>query len=76
MDYEATYLNAYIHFHAIYTILILDTDNANIFMPKSRIRIAAYYHLENKSNSKPHPGLNGSILIEYKTLNNVVESAD
>ena len=63
MEYTAIYPNSYIRFHAIDMILILDTDAAYLFMPKSRSLIARYYYLVNKSNYKPHPELNGSIII-------------
>ena len=63
MYYVATYTKACILFHASNMIIMLDTDDAYLFMPKSRSLIARYYYLVNKSNYKPHPELNGSIII-------------
>ena len=42
-------------------------------MPKYRSRIAGYFDLDNSNNKLPI--LNGSILIKWKTLKSVVESA-
>ena len=75
MEYTATYPNSYIRFHAIDMILILYTYAAYLVMPKVRSLIEGCYYLRNKSNSKPHLGLNGDIIIECKTLKHVVESA-
>jgi hypothetical protein len=44
-------------------------------MPKARSRIAGYYYLGNHPSTGPHPELNGTILIECKTLKHVVASA-
>ena len=49
-------------------------DAAYIVTAKAQSRIAGYYYLGNTSNAKPHTELSGAILIECKTLKNVVES--
>ena len=54
---------------------MLDTGAAYLVITKAQSRIAGYYYLGNKSNAKPHPELNGSIIIECKTLKHVVVSA-
>ena len=48
-------------------------DAAYIVTAKSQSRISGYYYLGNTSNAKPHTELSGAILIECKTLKNVVE---
>ena len=66
MDYTATYPNDYTHFHVSDMILMIGTDAAYLVMPKERSQIAGYYYLGNKPNAKPHPELNGVILIKCK----------
>ena len=63
MGYVAKYPNAYILFHYIYMILMLDTYAAYFVMLKAQIFIVLCYYLENKTNAKPHSELNGTILI-------------
>ena len=54
-------------------ILNIHSDAAYLVMPKARSRIAGYFYLDNSNNKLPI--LNGSILIERKTLKSVVASA-
>ena len=44
-------------------------------MPKARSRVAGYFYMGNKPTTRPHPSLNGAILVECKTLRHVVASA-
>ena len=75
MDYVDKYPNDYTRFHAGDMILILDTYATYLVMTKAQSRIAGYYYLGNKPNAKPHPELNGAILIKCKTLKHVVASS-
>jgi hypothetical protein len=75
LDYAATYPTAYVRFYASDMELNIETDAAYLVMPKARSRIAGYYFLGNKPSSRPHPHLNGAILVECKTLKHVVASA-
>ena len=73
LDYAATYQNAFIRYHASDMVLHVDSDAAYLVLPKARSRIAGYYQLTDyptKDNS-----INGPILIECKTIRNVVASA-
>ena len=45
MDYLHTYPNDYIRFYARDMILHIDSDAAYLVAPKSRSRIAGYFHL-------------------------------
>ena len=75
INYAATYTNAHIRFHASDMILTLHTDAAYLVITKAQSRIAGYYYPGNRPNAKYHPKLNGSVIIECKTLNHVVASA-
>ena len=75
MEYAVTHPNSYIRFHTSVMILMLDTYAAYLVITKQRSHIAGYYHLWNKYNTKPHPEVNGSILIKCETLKHVVEYA-
>ena len=74
MDYADTHLNVYIHFHASDMVLMIDTNATYLVMPKTWFRIAGYYYIRNKPNAKPHPELNGAMIIDCKTLNPFVAS--
>ena len=56
-------------------ILNIDSDAAYLVAPKVRSRVAGYYHLSSIPNVTQHPRLNGSVLVECKTLRDVVSSA-
>ena len=75
LDYAATYQNAFVRFYASDMVLTVDTDAAYLVLPKARSRVAGYFYLGNFPKSKPHPSLNGAILIECKSLRHVVASA-
>ena len=75
MDYLHTYPNDYIRFYARDMILHVDRDAAHLVSPKARTRIAGYFHLSDHPNITKHPKLNGAILVECKTLHNVVSSS-
>ena len=78
MDYAATYPNAKLRFFASDMILHVDSDAAYLVMPEARSRIAGYYILSNHPPPAPiipRRAPNAPILVEYKTLRNVVASA-
>jgi hypothetical protein len=75
LDYAATYPDAYVRFYASDMILQIETDAAYLVMPKARSRIAGHFSMGNHLHTKPHPKLNGAVLIECKTLKHVVASA-
>ena len=75
MDYANTYKHAKIRFYASDMVLEVDSDAAYLVMPKARSRYAGYFRLlddQQKVNRSVH---NGAILIECKTIKNVVTSA-
>ena len=74
MDYANTYPNAYVRFYASDMQLTVDSDAAFLVLPKARSRIAGYFRLI-KNSSSPIYTDNGAILIECRTLRNVVTSA-
>ena len=75
LDYANTYKNAYLRYYASDMILHVDSDAAYLVAPKSRSRIAGYYHLSDHPSKRKHPTLNSAILVECKTLRHVVSSA-
>ena len=77
MDYAATYPNAKLRFFASDMILHVDSDAAYLVQPGARSRIAGYYILSNHPSPAPvilHRAPNAPILVECKTLKNVVAS--
>ena len=75
MDYVQTYPNAYIRFYTSDMILHVDSNAAYLVATKARSRIAGYFHLLDHPNITKHPKLNGTILVECKTLRHVVSSS-
>ena len=75
MDYANTYKNAYVRFHASDMILEADSDAAYLVMPKAKSRYAGYFRLLNKENTPNRSIHNGALLIDCKTIKNVVSSA-
>ena len=73
LDYAATYPNAYIRYHASDMVLHVDTDAAYLVLPKARSRVAGYYQLLDYPTNQD--SINGPLLIECKTIRNVVASA-
>ena len=77
LDYAATYPNAILRFHASDMILHTDTDAAYLVLPRARSRYAGFYYLSDKmsdyATGTPMP--NGAILVECRSLRNVVSSA-
>ena len=56
-------------------VLHVYSDAVYIVAPKARARVAGYYHLSDDPNVTTHPKLNGSILVEFKTLRHMVALA-
>ena len=73
MDYANTYPNVFLRYYASDMQLHIDTDEAYLVLPKAKSRIAGYYCLL-KNNTKQYDH-NGEILIECRTLHNIVSSA-
>ena len=74
LDYVNTYKNAILRFYASDMILKIDSDAAYLVLPKARSRIAGYFRLLDHPENSPYQH-NGAILIECKSLRNVVSSA-
>ena len=64
MDYVSTYPKAYIIYYASDMIHNIDSDAAYLIAPKSRTRVAGYYHLAGYPSITQHPKLNGAINVE------------
>jgi len=73
LDYAATYPNGSLRYHASAMLLHVDSDAAYLVLPNARSRIAGYYYLSGENSTSNN--LNGPILIECKTIRNVVASA-
>ena len=73
MDYANTYPNVFLRYYASDMQLHIDTDAVNLVLTKAKSRIAGYYCLLN--NDTKQYDHNGAILIECRTLRNVVSSA-
>ena len=75
LDYAYTYPNAQVKFNASDMCLTVDSDAAYLVLPNARSRYAGHFCLLDNP-TKPNRSLyNGSILVECKTLRNVVSSA-
>ena len=75
LDYEATYPNGYFHYHTSAMLLHVDSDEAYLVMPNVRSWVAGYYYLSGNQTDSISNNLNGPILINYKTIRNIVVSA-
>ena len=75
LDYANTYPHCFIRYHANDMVLHIDSDAAYLVAPKARSRIAGFYHLTNHPSSCQTPQKNSAILVEHKTLRQVVSSA-
>jgi len=77
LDYAATYPDTILRFYASDMILYAESDAAYLVQPGAKSRLAGYFYLSNKQpqNSIPNPKHNGPLLIECKTIRNVVSSA-
>ena len=56
-------------------VLYVDSDAIYFEAPKARSRVTGYYNLSDYPNATTYLKLNGSILVEYKTLRHVIASA-
>ena len=56
-------------------ILHVDSDAAYLVAPKFRSRIASYFQLSDHPKITKHPKLNGTIIVECKTLRHMVSSS-
>ena len=75
LDYAATYPYGSLRYYASDMVLHVDSDAAYLVMQEALSRIAGYYHLSDKPPTVGKIPLNGPVLIECKTLRNVVASA-
>ena len=76
LDYAATYPDTILRFYASDMILYAESDAAYLVQPQARSRLAGFFYLSNKCDkTPPQPKLNGPLLIECKTIRNVVASA-
>ena len=78
LDYAATFPNVTLRFHASDMILHVDSDAAYLVQDGARSRIAGHYILSSRPPPAPQIPLkrpNAPILVECKTLRNVVASA-
>ena len=72
LDYAATYPEAVVRFHASDMLLYVDSNAAYLVLPKARSRLAGYFTLLDKHPATPY---NGAIIVECKTIRQVVTSA-
>ena len=75
LDYCATYPSIVLRFHANNMTLHVDSNTAYLVGSKARSRIAEYCYLSSLPDRSKLRSLNGSILVEYRTLWHVVASA-
>ncbi len=78
LDYAATYRNVTLRFSASDMILHVDSDAAYLVQDGARSRIAGHYILSSRPPPAPQIPIkqpNAPILVECKTLRNVVASA-
>ena len=75
MDYVTTFPNTYICYYASDMVLHVDSDATYLVTTKARSRMAGYCQLSAHPDITAHPKLNGTILIECKTLRHIVVSA-
>jgi len=77
LDYMHTYPNARMRYIAGTMQLMVDSDAAYLVLPNARSRFAGHFMLEARPNkySEHDPPLNAPILIQCKTIKNVVCSA-
>ena len=75
MDYANTYKTTKVWFYASDRILEVDSDAAYLVMPQARSRYAGYFRLLDNTNKANRSVHNGALLIECKTIRNVVTSA-
>ena len=75
LDFAATYINVYIRYHALDMVLLVDRDAAYLILPNAKSHIAGYFQLNDYSDKIPYPKINGTILVEYKTLKYVISFA-
>ena len=75
LDYAATYPYGSLRYYASDMVLHVDSDAAYLVMQEALSRISGYYHLSDKPPTVGKIPLNGPVLIECKTLRNVVASA-
>ena len=77
LDYMATYPNARMRFVAGTMQLLVESDAAYLVLPNAKSRFAGHYMLASKPNihNQHKSPLNAPILIECKTIKNVVCSA-
>ena len=75
LNYVATYPNAFIRYHTSEMVLHIDSDAAYLVMNKAQSRVVGYYYLGPQPKNTSSPTLNGPILIECKTIKNMVAPA-
>ena len=77
LDYATTYPDTTIRYHASDMILYGESDAAYLVQPNAKSRLAGYFYLSNKQhpNITSDPTPNGPLLIECKTIKNVVASS-
>ena len=77
LDYIHTNPNAKIRFRSSDMVLNIDSDAAYLVLPGAKSRVAGYYFLGNKTNTKSPQDCtpNGAVLVECKALRHVVTSA-
>ena len=75
LDYVATHPNAFIRYYTSDMVLHIENDAAYLLAPQAKSRITVFYHLSVAPSATIPPPLNGSVLVECKTLRHVVTSA-
>ena len=77
LNYIATYPDVKLRYHASNMVLYVDLDALYLVQPNAHSRLAGLFFLLNHHNNKipPNPQRNHHILVECKTIQNVVTSA-
>ena len=68
LDYCATFPNSEVRYNASNKILYNDPDMAYLVTPRAKSLVAGHFQLNNLTSTKKNTPLNGSILVECKTL--------
>ena len=75
MNYANTYQNTYVRLYASDMQFLVNSYAAYLVLSKARSRIAGYFRLANTPTSSFKYKDNGTILIEWHTLIDLVTSA-
>ena len=75
LDYDATYKNTFLRYHASNMILHVDSDTAYLVAPGTKSRIVRFFYFKQAPDGSLLQNLNHPIHIKCKYLRHVVASA-